>query len=136
VCSAAALPAFAFGRAPLPAISQTGEDEDDADVQLNVTGGRNAEPGKGVRYRFRVRNTGQVPLSDVSVSTRLPRTLEHLRGGRFRAARRTVVFSLGRIAPGGARSRLLVARVAEAGDPERRIVLRARVEARPVAGSD
>jgi Domain of unknown function DUF11 len=135
VLSAAALsvaavgPAAALGgTAPRAFVSQ---DEAEADVRFNVTGGRNAQPGKGVRFRFRVRNTGRVAFRSVRVSTRLPRTLKHVRGGRYRPATRTVEFALGPLPPGRAQSRLLVARVAEGSDPSRQIVLRATVEARP-----
>jgi hypothetical protein len=107
-----------------------------AKVRISVRGGRGAEPGAAVRYRFTVRNVGRVALDPVRASTRLPRSLEYLRGGEFRSAKRTVVFPLGRIAPGRVRSRLLVARVADDADPDGRIELRARVVARPASQDD
>ncbi len=129
VCAVAAVPGFASGQADGSLFSQAGDNEPEADLRLRVRGGRDPQPGKGVRFRFSVRNTGDVALSLVRVSTRLPRTLTHLRGGRFRPGRRTVVFALGRIPAGAVRSRLMVARVADDFDPSRRITLVARVKA-------
>ena len=105
-----------------------------AKVRLSLTGGGEPRAGEEVRYRFSVRNTGRVALESVRVSTRLPRSLEYRRGGRFRSSTRTVTFTLGRLAPGRVRSRVLVARVAESFKSGRRIELQSRVSARPVAG--
>lgn len=137
LCAAGAVPAFALGDAGArPVVSQSGEEDAKPKVRLSVRGGRDAQAGKGVRYRFSVRNTGRIAVTSVRVSTRLPRSLNHLRGGSFRAARRTVVFSLGRIAPGRVRSRLMVARVAEDFEADGRIELRAKVSARTASDTD
>jgi len=114
----------------LATVSQESEEQDESEVRLGVRGGRGARAGELVRYRFTVRNTGPVAVDSVRVASRLPRSLKHVRGGRFGSARRIVAFSLGRIASGRSRSRLLVARVAEDFDSEGRIVLRANVTAR------
>ena len=137
LCAAAAVPAFALGDAGTrPLASQSGEDEARPTVRLTVRGGRGAEAGKGVRYRFTVRNTGRIALASVRVSTRLPRSLKHLRGGTFRSATRTVVFSLGRLPPGLVRSRVMVARVADDFEDDSRIELRAKVSGRPATDSE
>ena len=94
-------------------------------LKLRVRGGRGASSGARVRYRFIVRNTGTAAADDVKVHVRLPQLLQHLRGGR-RLGSRAVVLNLGRIAPSGARSGALSARVGPdaAG---RKIIVRARV---------
>jgi uncharacterized repeat protein (TIGR01451 family) len=119
LCAAGAVPAHAQE-----------EPEPEAKVRITVKGGRGAEPGATVRYRFTVRNVGRVALQSVRATTRLPRSLKYLRGGEFRPARRTVLFRLGRLAPGRARSRVLVLRVADA-DLDGPIKLRARAVAQP-----
>lgn len=134
-CAAgAAAPTLAPGHAGTPAtVSQESEEQAESEVRLGVRGGRGARAGRTVRYRFTVRNTGPVAVESVRVTSRLPRSLKHLRGGRFGSAKRIVVFSLGRIAPGRVRSRLLVARVAEDVELDGRIALRANVTARAVS---
>ena len=137
LCAAAAVPAFALGDAGARAVvSQSGEEEAESKVRLTVRGGRDARAGEGVRYRFSVRNTGRIALTTVRVSTRLPRSLKYLRGGTFRAATRTVVFSLGRLPPGLVRSRVMVARVADDFEDDSRIELRAKVSGRPATDSE
>lgn len=137
LCAAGAVPALALGDAgPRPLVSRYGQDDARPKVRLSVRGGRGAQAGEGVRYRFSVRNTGRIAFASARVSTRLPRSLKHLRGGSFRAATRTVVFSLGRIVPGRVRSRLMVARVAEDFEADGRIELRAKVLARPASDTD
>lgn len=129
VCAAGAAPAFALGDAGTrPVASQSGEEEDKPQIRLSVRGGRGVSAGEEVRYRFSVRNAGPSAVRSVRVTTRLPRSLKHVRGGR-RGAARKVVFSLGRIAPGRSRSRLLVARVADDIESTDRIRLRAQVSA-------
>jgi uncharacterized repeat protein (TIGR01451 family) len=132
--SAAAL--CAAGAVPALAQDEPEAEQPEAKVRISVKGGRGAEPGATVRYRFTVRNVGRVALDSVRATTRLPRSLEYLRGGEFRSARRTVLFPLGRIAPGRVRSRLLVVRVADDADPDGRIELRAKVVARPASGDE
>ena len=68
---------------------------------------RRVRAGRKVRYRFGVRNVGNVRADDVRVRVRLPRLLQHLRGGRRRKGSRVVTFSLGRIVPGKGKSRAL-----------------------------
>jgi len=133
-CAAgAAAPTLAPGHAGTPAtVSQESEEQAESEVRLGVRGGRGARAGRTVRYRFTVRNTGPVAVHSVRVTSRLPRTLKHLRGGRFGSAKRIVAFSLGRIASGGVRSRVMVARVAEDFEMGGRIALRAIVTATAV----
>lgn len=133
LCAGGAVPALALGYTGAPATVSQGGEDDQSKVRLSVRGGRGAEAGKTVRYRFTVRNTGRVAVDSVRVSSRLPRSLKHLRGGRFGSTKRTVAFSLGRIPPGRVRSRVMVARVAEDFEPGGRIALRARVTARSVS---
>jgi len=134
LCAAgAAAPGLAPGHAGAPvAVSQESEDPNESTVRLAVRGGRGAEAGETVRYRFTVRNAGSSAVESVRVTSRLPRSLKHLRGGRFGSARRIVAFSLGRIESGGVRSRLLVARVADDFERDGRIALRAKVTATEV----
>jgi len=117
----------------VPALAQESEDDTKDDVRLSVSGGRGAQAGKPVRYRFTVRNNGRVAVDSVRVSSRLPRSLKYMRGGRFGSAQRIVAFSLGRIEPGRGQSRVLVARVAKDFEADSRIVLRAKVTARALA---
>lgn len=123
LCAAGAVPALA-------------QDDTESELRLRVTGGRGAEAGATVRYRFTVRNIGRVPLDSVRVTTRLPRSLKYVRGGEFRSAKRTVLFPLGRIAPGRVRSRLLVARVADNAKADGRIGLRAQASGRPTPADE
>ena len=90
--------------------------------------------GRKARYRFGVRNVGNVPANDVRVRVRLPRLLEHLRGGRRRRGSRVVTFSLGRIAPGKGKSRAMKVRVKRSAKG-RRIALRTKVTRRAPAAA-
>ena len=118
------------------AVPATAQDEPEAKIRISVKGGRGAEAGDTVRYRFSVRNVGRLALDSVRATTRLPRSLKFLRGGEFRSAKRLVLFPLGRIAPGRVRSRILVVRVADDVEPDGRIELHAKVSARPVSDDE
>ena len=120
-----AIPAIAPAAQPSSA-SQVAQDSqtDRPALKIRVRGGEGAFSGARVRYRFIVSNAGTAAADDVKVHVRLPRLLRHLRGGR-RLGPHAVVLNLGRIAPSGARSQALSARVGPdaAG---RKIIVRAR----------
>lgn len=105
-------------------------------LHLTIGGGKGAREGATIRYRLGVRNKGSVAADRVRVRARLPRSLKHRRGGRLGSRGRTVVFSLGRLAPRRARSRLMIVRVGDDIDPDKRIVVRASVTGRTVSDED